>query len=232
MSEAKILNPQQVKFYETFGYLVLPGLFADDIAEITEGFEAIFADEATPRIDLDFPLHRNEPRAMVPGFIDRHPALAGLAHDPRIVSVVRALLGNEAEYAESDGNLYSCDSEWHCDIYGSPLDVRHTKLAFYLDPLRRDSGAVRLIPGTNHWDGSYAKTLRRDFTRFGEIPSIYGVDGPDIPSVSLDSDPGDLLLWDFRTIHASYGGESRRRLFTLNFRQRTPARQPVGAPER
>lgn len=223
MSEPPMLSAQQIKFYDTFGYLRLPGLFRDDIDGITEGFEAIFADQETPRVDIEVDLHRNEPRVMVPQFIDRHPALAGLSDDPRIQGVVRSLLGDDIEYAQSDGNLYSCDSEWHCDIYGSPLEIRHTKLSFYLDPLRHDSGAVRVIPGTNHWESDYATTLRRDFQRFGEIPALYGIDGTSIPSATLDSDPGDLLLWDFRTIHSSYGGGQRRRLFTLNFREQAGA---------
>ncbi|MEJ7583572.1 MAG: phytanoyl-CoA dioxygenase family protein [Acidimicrobiales bacterium] len=219
MAGTGVLTPQQVSFYETFGFLRLPGLFSDDIGEIERGFEAVFADEAHPRMEIDVELHNNEPRTMVPQFIDKHPALAGLSRDPRILGVVGPLLGEQFEYAESDGNLYFCDSEWHCDIYGSPMDVRHVKLSFYLDPLRGDSGAPRLIPGTNHWQSGFARRLRANFKDFGQIPSIYGVEGPEVPSVTLDSDPGDLLLWDFRTIHASYFGLPRRRLFTLNFRE-------------
>ena len=213
------LTPQQVSFYETFGFLRLPGLFRDEIEEIDKGFEAVFADEHHPRMEIEVDLHRNEPRTMVPHFIDKHPALVGLRDDPRILGVVRSLLGPSFEYAESDGNLYFCDSEWHCDIYGSPMTVRHVKLSFYLDALRADSGAPRLIPGTNHWQSGFARNLRTSFKEFGQIPSIYGVEGPDVPSVTLESNPGDLLMWDFRTLHASYFGRPRRRLFTLNFRE-------------
>lgn len=223
MEGTNVLTPQQVSFYETFGYLRLPGLFRDEIAEISEGFEAIFADEHNPRMEIDVELHRNERRLMVPQFVDKHPALACLRDDPRILGVVGDLLGEGFEYAESDGNLYFCDSEWHCDIYGSPMTVRHVKMSFYLDPLRADSGAPRLMPGTNHWQGTYASTLRTRFRDFGQIPSVYGIDGPEVPSVTLESDPGDLLMWDFRTIHASYFGLERRRLFTMNYRERAAA---------
>ena len=80
-----------------------------------------------------------------------------------------------------------------------------------------------MIPGTNHWESSFATSLRSTFREFGQIPSVLGVEGPDVPAVTLDSDPGDLLLWDFRTIHASYFGLPRRRLFTMNFRHRVDA---------
>jgi len=219
MAGTGTLTPQQVSFYETFGFLKVPGLLRDDIDQIERGFEAVFADKEHLRLDIDVELHNNEPRTMVPQFIDKHPALAGLNRDPRIIGVVASLLGEQFEYAQSDGNLYYCDSEWHCDIYGSPMDVRHVKLSIYLDSLRGDTGAPRLIPGTNHWKSEFAHSLRASFRNFGQIPSIYGVEGPEVPSVTLDSDPGDLLLWDFRTIHASYFGMPRRRLFTLNFRE-------------
>ena len=134
MIGTNVLTPQQVSFFETFGYLRLPGLFLDEIADITEGFEAVFADPEVPRLDYEVELHRNERRVMIPTFIDRHPALVHLRDDPRITGVARALLGESFEYAESDGNLYFCDSEWHCDIYGAPMTQDHLKLSFYLDP--------------------------------------------------------------------------------------------------
>ena len=38
------LSEQQKRHFETFGYLVLPGLLADDIGWIREEFEAVFQD--------------------------------------------------------------------------------------------------------------------------------------------------------------------------------------------
>ena len=31
--------------------------------------------------------------------------------------------------------------------------------------------------------------------------------------------PGDVVAWNFRTIHASFNGQERRRLFSLNFKE-------------
>jgi ectoine hydroxylase-related dioxygenase (phytanoyl-CoA dioxygenase family) len=99
------------------------------------------------------------------------------------------------------------------------MDTRHVKLSFYLDPLRAETGAVRLMPGTSHWESDYARTLRAKFRNIGNVPETYGVESPDVPCIVVESDPGDLVLWDFRTIHAAYFGQPRRRLFTLNFRE-------------
>ena len=38
------LTQQQLKFFATFGYLAFPGLFANEVADITESFERIWLD--------------------------------------------------------------------------------------------------------------------------------------------------------------------------------------------
>jgi ectoine hydroxylase-related dioxygenase (phytanoyl-CoA dioxygenase family) len=150
---------------------------------------------------------------------DKHPVLAKLPNDSRVVGVVNSLMGDAWQFAESDASLFDCETHWHADFYGADLSVHHVKLSFYLDPLRADSGAIRVIPGTNDYTGSFARTLRGTFWEPGKISSIVGVDPRDVPSTALDSDPGDVIVWDFRTIHASYYGGMRRRLLSLNFRE-------------
>ena len=39
------MTEQQKRHFDTFGYLVLPGLLADDIGWITKEFEAVVAKE-------------------------------------------------------------------------------------------------------------------------------------------------------------------------------------------
>ena len=40
------------------------------------------------------------------------------------------MLGDEFDHAESDGNLLDCETSWHCEVYGSPMQYRHVKLLF------------------------------------------------------------------------------------------------------
>jgi hypothetical protein len=213
------ITEQQVTFLYTFGYLRMPGLFADEIDEISDAFEAVFAEPAHYRMDMNEALHRNDRRIIIPAFVDKHPTLARLREDERILDIARTVLGDDLEYAESDGNLAFCHSEWHPDTYGAPMNQRHIKISFYLDPLRADSGAIRVIPGTQYWQGPYARQLRQSFREFGKAREVYGVDSTAIPSVVIDSDPGDILVWDYRVIHASFNGLDRRRFFSVNFRE-------------
>ena len=215
------LTQQQVRFFETFGFLRIPGLFRDEIDEIVAGFEAVFAAEGHPRMETYVELHGEERRQIIPQFVTKDPRLDRLRADPRVVGIVTSLLGGDHEYAESDGNLFDCESLWHSDTYGAPMLIHHVKLSFYLDSLRADSGAIRVIPGTQHFRESFATALRNGFREPASIEDRFGVDPRDIPAVVLETDPGDVVVWDFRTIHASYYGNVGRRLFSINYREKT-----------
>lgn len=212
-----LLSPQQIHFFDTFGFLKIPGLFAKDIDEIIGGFEDLFGNKDQPVWETNEALHGDERRVIIPGFIEQSPRLAPLQHDPRVIGIVQSLVGREYKWASSDGNLFYCESYWHPDTYAAPLNEYHIKLSFYLDNLSGDSGAIRLIPGSHFHKQSFGRTLNRDFKDPEKVTELYGVAGGDIPSITVESTPGDLIIWNFRTIHGSYNGGERRRLFSLNF---------------
>ncbi|MCU0269258.1 MAG: phytanoyl-CoA dioxygenase family protein [Acidimicrobiales bacterium] len=218
------LTPEQVRFFEVFGFLHLRGLFAEEADALSAAFDRVFAEPSNLRIETRAELHFEDPRETIGNFVDRDPTLAALRGDPRIVGVVRALMGPEAEYQDSDGNLFHCDTSWHPDIYGSPLEQFHLKVLFYLDPLREDSGALRVLPGTNHYDSTYAVQARQLLAMPKDVRANFGIDPTEVPGVTVPTDPGDVLVISFRTMHASFGGDRSRRLFTLNYRQPVASR--------
>jgi len=211
------LTPQQVRFFETFGFLVVPGLLADDIDRIEQGFEDVFA--SNERMETYERLHFESRRMTIPAFVRKSPLLEGLPTDPRVTGIVTSLLGEHFVDVESDGNIFSCETSWHPDTYAAPLADHHVKVSLYLDPLTGENGAVRMMPGTNHWRGSYALALRRELDDPGDIRARFGVDPRDLPGHTIHSVPGDVVVWDFRTVHASFHGGERRRLLSLNFKQ-------------
>ncbi len=213
------LTKQQKAYFESFGFLRIPGLFADDIDRIIGGFEAVFRDDAHIRMDTREDLHLNKRRLIIPSFIDKSPDLRWLLDDDRVNGVVRGLVGDDYAFAESDGNLFFCDSSWHPDTYAAPMEVFHVKLSFYLDSLGGESGAIRMIPGTNHHMVPFVHELKLNLKDPRSIIDIYGVEYDQIPSWTLESEPGDLIVWNYRTIHASFNGGERRRLFSMNFRE-------------
>ena len=217
-----LLSPQQIYFFETFGFLKIPGLFADDIADIIGGFEDLFGDEDQPVWETKEALHGDERRVIIPGFIEQSPRLAPLQNDPRVVGIVQSILGRDYIWSSSDGNLFYCESYWHPDDYAAPLHHYHVKLSFYLDDLTGKSGAIRIIPGSHFHQQTYSRTLRRAFKDEAGVKELYGIPGGEIPSITVESTPGDLIIWNFRTVHGSYNGGERRRLFSLNFGESVP----------
>jgi hypothetical protein len=222
--EGFVLTKSQVAYFKTFGFLKIPTLFALDMDRIREGFEEVFANEPSELLDPRNPYHRardpryeEETREIIPAFIDRSSKLSWLRDDPRTVAVAKGLLGDGYAYAESDGNLFNCDVYWHFDAYGAIEGVEHIKLSFYLDELHHDTGALRVIPGS-HFESTYAKKLYRGIAhKPARVRDYYGVSVEEIPSWTLDVTPGDLIVGNFRTLHGSFNGAARRRLFTVNF---------------
>ena len=242
MSAPLTLSPQQVTFFETFGFLKIAGLFRDDIEEISAAFDAVF--EATPvgaefgdlgeseftenfaehdRIDTYQHLNFGRQRAIIPGFIERSDRLAALRDDPRIVGAVTSLLGPHHDYIGGDGNVFSCDTSWHSDVYGSPAEQNNVKAFFYLDELTSANGAIRVIHGSNHVGSPFTARLWQELGNWEAIPGNLGIAWDDVPAHTVTNQPGDLILGDFRTFHATVNSTDHRRLFTLNFRQISPA---------
>jgi ectoine hydroxylase-related dioxygenase (phytanoyl-CoA dioxygenase family) len=206
-------------------------MFRAEIDLICEGFDDVFSREQPQFLNPDNEYHHardgrtgDELRSIIPTFIQKSDKLAWLRDDPRVTGIARDLLGPGYVYAESDGNIMSCDVYWHLDAYGAFAEHDHIKLFFYLETLRRDAGALRMIPGSQFANGAYAKTLRQGLVRDpSRAPDLYGVPLEEIPSWTLEVDPGDVIVGNFRTLHASFNGNPGRRLFTMNFGARRDA---------
>jgi len=209
-----VLTPEQKTFFNTFGFLALPGLLKDRIAEVIDAFEAVFAKHGGGHAGQK---HDGKQRSCIVPFPDKHPTLASLLDDPRIHGLATSLLGDDFNYMASDGNYYTGDTGWHSD--GWTMHPMHIKIAFYLDPLTRDTGALRVIPGSHIITDQFAQTLKQ-LSFNGES---MGLHGKDIPAVALETVPGDIVVFNHNTKHAAFGGNGWRRMFTLNLCERYPA---------
>jgi hypothetical protein len=196
------LTEQHKAFFDTFGYLVLPGLVADDIGWITDEFEAVFRDRGIA--------HDPTKRSVVVPFIDQRERFCTLLDHPAIHGVAAGLLGDDFNYLGGDGNYYTGDTQWHSD--GFHRVGRYLKIALYLDPVGRDTGCLRVIPGSHRIDIAE----RWDATKARRSEELWGIPQRDVPAVALESQPGDVVAFNHNLMHASFGGSTRRRMFTLN----------------
>ena len=137
-----------------------------------------------------------------------------------------SILGSDYNYATSSGNYYVGDSMWHSDQH---LDTpfHSVKVAFYLDPVTRDSGCLRLIPGSfNHGD-AFSDALHAvvPISAKNRSREVWGLHGSEVPAVAIESTPGDMVLFNHKTKHSAWGGGSKRRMFTYNFEERMTGTQ-------
>lgn len=226
--EKPSLSPQQLNYFRTFGFLKLKGLFRDDIDRIGDGFDALFrklepdmvlADDPLQRTgNATFPEHR---RRILHPFVERSDELRWLLDDARILGVAESILGPRFEQAPpTDASIFDCDTSWHADLYTAPIERFHIKLSLYLDRQLDEHGAIRFIPGSNFHESQYARALRNELYGDNErVRRNFGVECHEIPSFAIESEPGDLVCWNYRTLHASFHGFHGRRLLSISFRE-------------
>lgn len=204
-----MLTIEQQAYFTTFGFLVLRQAFSPaETAEITRDFEDVLTQDRQGK-PFD-----GEKRQAVLGFIEKRPLLTRLVEDDRIYEPIEQLLGPGFVWIGSDGNLYVGDTGWHPD--NGSLDYQRIKIAFYLDPVARDTGCLRVVPGS-HRPPLFEDLKALSQRRTDPSARPFGVEPRDIPCHPLESQPGDVVIFNQNTWHASFGGHTGRRMFTLNF---------------
>jgi len=209
------LSPQELARMDLFGYLVFPGLLNDRIDRIIEEFEATFAMHGGGHAGH---AHDGTARSCIVPFIDQTEYLSSLVDDPRIDGIFTSLMGEDYNYLGSDGNFYVGSTGWHSDtdwsgrMRGKPPRTFY-KMALYLDPVTATSGALRVIPGSHRYDDSFAQGLQNALKK---PEDTLGITGDQVPAIALESNPGDVVVFNQTTKHSSWGGSNRRRMFTIN----------------
>ena len=208
MKTVQKLSQHRLDFFDTFGYLAFPGLFNDCIDKIIEEFEDIWVKSGRTHDKIN--------RSALIQFPDQSKYLSSLLDDHRIHDIASSICGEDFNYFTGSGNYYVGDTSWHSDGYNQ-RPVKSIKLAFYLDPVTKNSGALRVIPGSHRNIDSFGDLLESHLTS-----DIFGMTGDQIPAVALESNPGDVLVFNHRIKHSSWGGSDARRMFTMNFTERYP----------
>ena len=138
-----MLTPEQEAHFRLFGFLVVRGAFRPaEMTRISQDFDEVLSEG---RQGLPF---AGKERQIVMGFIEKRPSLTAIVEDDRVYEAVQQLLSGAPVWIGSDGNLYVADTFWHPDARAyQPLGI---KVAFYLDPVGKKSGCLRVIPGFSY----------------------------------------------------------------------------------
>ncbi|MBM3279717.1 MAG: phytanoyl-CoA dioxygenase family protein [Candidatus Handelsmanbacteria bacterium] len=192
------VSEAQIRLFKGFGYLVLPQFFTPEEMQV-------LSREVEQTMALQY-VHKpfdGSKRHWTMMLDEETPFHAGLLEDPRFLTLARQLYGDDVLGVGIDANRYVGNTGWHPDT--ASLLQYGIKFAFYLQPVGPDSGALRVIPGSHRFD------LNDPF--WG--PAVRALPLEEVPATALSAQPGDVIGFDLRTWHASYGGGIDRRMGTV-----------------
>lgn len=207
-----MFTQEQKDFFETFGFLCVKQCFSpEETKAIAQIFDHIVLEE---RQGKEF---TGEKRQSVYGFVENHPQLIHLIDDERIYQPMSQILGEDFTWVVSEAQLYVGETKWHPDQ--EQQQTRYIKVGMYLDPVRKDTGCLRVIPGSHRepFHSMLKQTVR------GKEIHIQR----EIPSFPLESDPGDVIMFDMRLWHAAFGGYNGRRMMALNYSEYPASQEQI-----
>ena len=205
-----LLTSEQVAHFNVFGFLVLRGVLSkEEVDTIRRESDEIF-DEARGGRE-----YAGEKEPIQP-FFERRPFMSTLPVDDRIYGIGESILGPEFFLDVTEGWRHTGTTKWHGGGAFTE-NIPSCKIAFYVEPLTRDTGCLRVVPGSHiRSNPDLLESLRGDgFGKEGVEP--FGISGSEIPCVALETEPGDIVVFPEDTLHASYGGRKGRYQHALTY---------------
>ncbi|HET7013436.1 MAG TPA: phytanoyl-CoA dioxygenase family protein [Streptosporangiaceae bacterium] len=197
-----MLTHQQILHFQTFGYVLLPGLLTRAEAqtlrsEVTDALTGAFGMLGTESDDLG-----GISGDYLPLSVDRAPFSQSLiADDRRTFRHSAELLGTPTVPSVGIATCFTGDSAWHTRL-GPPI----AGVTFWVDPEPRTAatGALRLIPG------SHLPEFERQLREYGAAePAASGFEAWDWPHVVIETEPGDVVAFHSHLMNCAEGGLPR-----------------------
>ena len=220
------MTPLQEKIhFDTFGFIVKRELFLSEEMErfsdwYNDGFDAKcgpwdgsgYSQSFVPGIGL----HE--------GFCDQYLA------NPRLLDTLENLMGEGFLMLGSDAQRFTAETPWHRDTAEKPMEPESSvdflilKVVMYLDDLSEGPGCLSIMPGSHHKDCHKAlqNVLRdRDQPIWSGGVTGAGVPPNKVPGAVLTrTKPGDIIFFNQRCFHSSWGGWLGRRYLGMTFGQK------------
>ncbi|MFP6718869.1 MAG: phytanoyl-CoA dioxygenase family protein [Candidatus Poribacteria bacterium] len=207
-----MLTAKQESYFETFGFLVMRRYFSPDkMKTITRQFDSVLTKDRS-----GVPFNREE--QLVTTIVEQSQFFTQLVESDHIYKVIEQLMPGEFIWSGSEGNLtVHSEHRWHADRQGvAEVDYIRIKVMIYLDPVAKEQGCLRVIPGSHrlplHTDLQPLIAQKAD-----SCPQTFGVSGADLPCFPLESQPGDVIFFNHCLWHGMFGGWEGRRYLALKF---------------
>lgn len=213
-----MLTEDQINHFRTFGFIILRQAFSpEEVETVSAQADEVWAQE------LGHMPTAEEPISMAP-FFELHPSLINMIEDDRIYGPMTQLLGQDMIWSGSEGVQGTMTKRpyhhWHADRPG-PIELGYLriKIMMYLIPMRKDAGALRVIPGS-HRSPLHEELMAFQQSHTLDAPNFFGVKGADVPAYPAETDPGDLMVFNQSLFHAVYGKAGRRRYLAWKYAAR------------
>ena len=203
-----MLTEEQMAHFHALGFVNVKGaLTPEEVDEFSWRFDAIIergdtqGDESEPGARI-FP----EGHRVILPLIEADPHFYQLLDHPNLAAIAEDLLGEDCiYYGSSDGQIHDGDTTWHRDG-GSPGPAVEAKLTFYLDEVAPGEGCLSFIPGSHLWPLHY-----NDLEKYID-EKVLGYSMQDLPGrYDLPAEKGDVIVFQTRIWHSSWGGGANRR---------------------
>ena len=202
-----MISDDQKVFWDAFGFLYLPQKFSkSEIDDLKKA--AIEVIEREGGRDAFY----NAPTWAIGAFAERHNVLTDWLADDRIYGIPEKLLGSDFFLETNAGSVFWGNTSWHGGF--QPADTPETvhmtsKTVMYFDSLNQNNGSLLVIPGTHRFP--MGTNIQIPYSADKDLfLEEYGVSSEEMPCISLDTEPGDIIVFSERTYHASFGSTKGR----------------------
>lgn len=202
------LSPEQIKFYDENGYLLVPDVFDEEVCRfIIEAAETV----AEPDYSVALNIHRKLDLFME------------ILKDPVLVSIVKRVQRHSVVATHTQFLYKRCGTPYAMQSWSPHQDNVFTKsrkgtnltLHIFLDASDRENGGLIYWPGSHKEDilpYESVKCWKEEFDQMGiSHPGLTVQVPPRYQRLDIEAPRGAIGLQDGHLIHASYPNLSRTR---------------------
>lgn len=151
-----LLAQNTIKFYKTFGYLVIKNAVDEHGLELMTKTILEAAKKLYPTINGKVNIDRSK---VFHSVFESNNLILEWFVEKKYINFLKVLLGENSAYFNSDANIFLHGGSWHRD-HSSYLPS--LKMLFYLqDSLENGSGDLVIIPGSHNVCDEYSSMLNR-----------------------------------------------------------------------
>ncbi len=196
------LSKEQIQFYDENGFLVIPGVFNEQVCETMRGLAETVADEDF-RVTLN--IHRK-----IKFFWE-------IMRDPVLVSVVRTVqrhkvVGLNSQYLYKRAGTPYARQSWspHQDsAYINAKKGTYIQVHIFIDPQDKENGGLFYYSGSHREEilpYEYVKSWKEEFDEFGISHPGWGIKEvpPQYKKMDITGPKGGVCLQHGNVIHGSY----------------------------